>query len=75
MSSQIIVYSIYHNDLARITEAYYDQDFSHFFFRQSRILDMSSDNALSDDIILFLRWLACTPIPLDQAHLPVRIGR
>lgn len=61
-NAQVIVWSVYHNESARITQLWWDGTQQKIFFRQSRVLDISSESFESPDVFLLLRWIVCIPL-------------
>jgi hypothetical protein len=59
---QVIVYSMHHNDTARITQVWWDGEEATINFRQSRILHIASESFTAPDVLLLIRWKACAPL-------------
>jgi hypothetical protein len=52
----MIVFSVYHNNTARITQLFWDGEEERFHFCQSRILNLAAISSRAADISLFIRW-------------------
>ncbi|GAB1315756.1 hypothetical protein MFIFM68171_05966 [Madurella fahalii] len=57
----VVVYSMYHNETARITQVCWEPDGS-ITFRQSRLLDMTSRSFDTPDVFLLIRWMGCVAL-------------
>lgn len=56
---QILLYSFYHNDTARITQMCWNGEQKPITFRQSRLVDISSKSLDTPDVSILLRWMDC----------------
>ncbi|EJP62103.1 uncharacterized protein BBA_08900 [Beauveria bassiana ARSEF 2860] len=57
----ILVITILREQVARLTQAHFDGKKNRLILRQSRLLDLSGEDA-GDDAWLLLRWMASTPV-------------
>ena len=58
----MIVYSMHHNETVRITQVWWDGEKETINFRQSRLLHIASKSFTAPDVLLLIRWKACTPL-------------
>ncbi|KAH6640506.1 hypothetical protein F5144DRAFT_560673 [Chaetomium tenue] len=58
----ILLYSFYHNDTARITQMCWNGEQKPITFRQSRLVDISSESLDTPDVSILLRWMDCIPL-------------
>jgi hypothetical protein len=58
----VIIYSMHHNDTVRITQVWWGGKDETISFRQSRILHIASESFTAPDVLLLVRWKACTPL-------------
>ncbi|KAK3292779.1 uncharacterized protein B0H64DRAFT_237459 [Chaetomium fimeti] len=58
----VLVYSFYHNQTVRITQVCWHGGHSPITFRQSRLVDISSESLDTPDATMLVRWMLCIPL-------------